>query len=254
MERTIPQVSGTAEWAEQHREMYLECRAASPVQGIATTTAAECRKLNALARSTALPERAQPVSVTAPAPEIAATWWYRYANRAKPYAPESLRHLVRRHLSGDSSIAVARFRFPGPRAKAGQSVTLDRKYLRTALFTAHGNDPQFPLVSPPLDPRTVSSLRFNMWCSTPGAAFAQLYWKHDGANEFTEDNSLVIPLDGHGGTWQEYVARFDVSDHADAWYGGGPIVSMRFDPINVPGPFGLGELVLCGTSKGAPGR
>jgi glycosyltransferase involved in cell wall biosynthesis len=254
MTQAIPDVPGTAAWAKPHHELYRECNAVSPVKGIAPATAAECRKLNAIARIAPLPERKQAVSVTAPAPEIAGTWWYRYANRAKPYAPESLRHFVRRRFSGDSSVAVARFRFPGPRAHVGPSVTLNRKYLRTSLFTSHGNDPQFPLVSPPLDPRTITSLRFNMWCSTPGSIFAQLFWKHDGAHDFTEDNSITIPLDGHGSTWQEYVARFDVSDHADAWYGGGPIVSMRFDPINVPGPFGLGELVLCGTSKGAPGR
>jgi GT2 family glycosyltransferase/glycosyltransferase involved in cell wall biosynthesis len=254
MASAIPDLPGTAPWAALHGQVYLECKAASPVQGTAPAAAAACRKLNAIARSTPLPAPAQPVSVTAPAPEIAATWWYRYANRAKPYAPESLRHFVRRRLSGDSSVAVARFRFAGPRARAGASVTLDRKYLRTALFTAHGNDPQFPLVSPPLDPRTITSLRFNMWCSTPGSVFAQLFWKHDAAHDFTEDNSIMIPLDGHGGTWQEYVARFDVSDRADAWYGGGPIVSMRFDPINAPGPFGLGELVLCGAPIRATGR
>lgn len=251
MEDSIPGVPGTAPWAALHRQLYLACEAASPVRGAAPATPADCRKLNAIARDTPLPAPAPLVSVTAPPPEIAATWWYRYANRAKPYAPESLRHFVRRRLSGDTSVPVARFRFPGPRAKIGHAVTLDRKYLRTALFTAHGDDPQFPLVSPPLDPRRITSLRFNMWCSTRGSAFAQLFWKHDGAREFTEDNSITIPLDGHGGTWQEYVARFDVSDRADAWYGGGPIVSMRFDPINVPGPFGLGELVLCGAPKGA---
>ena len=246
MADAIPSMPGTAEWADRHRDLYRECSAASPVQGTAPATAAECRKLNAMARLTALPERTQPVSVTAPTPEVAGTWWYRYANRAKPYAPESLRHFVRRRLSGDASVPVLRFRFPGPRTKVGPSVTLDKKYLRTSLFTAHGDDPQFPLVSAPLDPRTITSVRFNMWCSTPGSIFAQLFWKHDSAQDFTEDNSITIPLDGHGGAWQEYVARFDVGAHADAWYSGGPIVSLRFDPINVPGPFGLGELVLCG--------
>ena len=31
----------------------------------------------------------------------------------------------------------------------------------------------------------------------------------------------------------------------NAWYAGGPIIALRFDPINLPGPIALGELSLC---------
>ena len=30
-----------------------------------------------------------------------------------------------------------------------------------------------------------------------------------------------------------------------AWYEGGPIIALRFDPIDVRGPVGVGELSLC---------
>jgi GT2 family glycosyltransferase len=248
MERTFVAISDTASWADAHRSPYGDCQAKSPVHGPVAATATECQRLNAMARNTPFREPLRAVSVTAPAPEVAATWWYRYANRAKPHVPEAVRHIVRRRLARDGSVPVVRFRFPGPQAPVGPAITLNRRYLGTALFTSHGDDPQFPLSIDPLDPETVNSVRFNMWCHSPGAIYAQLYWKHRGAREFTEAHSLLVPLDGRAGEWQEYVARFDVSDKAAAWYEGGPIVSLRFDPLNVPGMFGLGELALCGTA------
>jgi hypothetical protein len=96
-----------------------------------------------------------------------------------------------------------------------------------------------------LDPRDVDSVRFNLWCSTPRHAFAQLYWRHEGRVTFDEEHSMVVPLEGKMDAWQEYVVRFDGTRPCRAWYEGGSVVELRFDPINLPGPLGLGELVLC---------
>ena len=235
---------GLAEWAARHRTAYAECAAAAKDRGARATTPAEFTRLNELA---ALGETSavRAVTVTAPSPEVAASWWYRHAERAKPYVPESLRQITRRRLARDNTTAVVTFRLPGKRAVLGQQLTLDRRYFGTTQLTAQGNDPFLVLKHEPLDPRSVQLLRFNLWCSTPRAAFAQLYFRHEGDSSFDESNSIMVPLNGSLGQWQEYVANIEATDGARAWYDGGVIVELRFDPINVPGPIGLGELSLC---------
>ncbi|HVW27492.1 MAG TPA: glycosyltransferase [Polyangiaceae bacterium] len=240
----IPKTASVAEWASRHRALYEECASLAKVKGEASTSAADATRLNELAVSSeAPPSRA--VTVTSPAPEIAASFWYRHAERAKPYVPESVRQLARRRLARDHSTTVLRFRLPGKTAILGQELTIGRRYLGTTQLTSEGADPYLLLSHPPLDPKTVKLVRFNLWCSTPRAVFAQLYFMHDGAKSFDEDNSITIPLNGALGQWQEYVANIAATDGGSAWYEGGPIVALRFDPINVPGPVGLGELSLC---------
>ena len=235
---------GVAEWAARHRALYDECATSAKTSGAVRATAAECARLNELAiGSDAPPPRA--VAVTSPAPEIATSWWYRHAERAKPYVPESLRQITRRRLARDNSTTLVRFRLPGKTAVIGQQLTLDRRYFGTTQLTSQGNDPFILLKHAPLDPATVKLVRFNLWCSSPRSVFAQLYFLHDGRTTFDEENSITIPLNGALGQWQEYVANIEASDRARAWYEGGPIVALRFDPINVPGPIGLGELSLC---------
>jgi hypothetical protein len=48
------------------------------------------------------------------------------------------------------------------------------------------------------------------------------------------------------------VLYIEGTDKARAWYEGGPIVALRFDPINVPGPIGLGELSFCNLALSLP--
>src|SRR5262249_50347047 len=159
-------------------------------------------RLNELAvTSGAPPSRA--VVVTSPAPEIASSFWYRHAERAKPYVPESVRQIARRRLARDNSTPVLTFRLPGKAATLGQQLTLGRRYPGTAQFTSDGTDPFLVLKHPPLDPKTVKLVRFNMWCSTPHSVFAQLYFMHEGATSFDEDHSITIPLNGSLGQWQE---------------------------------------------------
>ncbi|HEX4334584.1 MAG TPA: glycosyltransferase [Polyangiaceae bacterium] len=235
---------GVAEWSARHRAVYAECAAASQVHGTVSTTAAEYARLNELAVTRETPV-ARAVTVTGPSPEIAGTWWYKHAERAKPYVPESIRQITRRRLARDSSTAVVKFRLPGKKAVLGQQLTVERRYVGTTQLVSHGVDPFLLLSHAPLDPRSVKLLRFNMWCSTPSVVFAQLYFKHEGAAAFDEEHSITVPLNGALGQWQEYVANLEAADGARAFYDGGEIVALRFDPINVPGPIGLGELSLC---------
>jgi hypothetical protein len=97
----------------------------------------------------------------------------------------------------------------------------------------------------PLDPEAVNLVRFNLWCSQHGHTFARIYWRHDGEHQFHDAQSVTIPLNGSASAWQEYAVRLDRPDKKASWYEGGPIVALRFDPINVPGLVCLGELALC---------
>jgi hypothetical protein len=251
--RTLPEADvrsldarshGVAKWSARHRDIYAVCAAASGLQSETATSVSECARLNELSvvRDIAT---VRGVTVTAPAPEIASRWWYRHAERAKPYVPESVRQLTRRRLSRDGSTSILKFRLPSKKAKLGQQLTLDRRYLGTTQLTSHGNDPFLVLEHSPFDPRSVKLVRFNLWCSTHRTVFAQLYFRHEGALAFDEHNSLTVPLNGSMGEWQEYVLYLEGTDKARAWYDEGTIVALRFDPINVPGPIGLGELSLC---------
>jgi GT2 family glycosyltransferase/glycosyltransferase involved in cell wall biosynthesis len=239
-----PKTVSIAEWAARHRALYDECATLAKVKGEATIGAADAARLNELAVSSGTPP-SRAVVVTSPAPEIAASFWYRHAERAKPYVPESVRQIARRRLARDNSTPVLRFRLPSKTATIGQQLTLGRRYLGTAQFTSEGPDPFMLLKHPPLDPKTVKLVRFNMWCSTPHTVFAQLYFMHEGAASFDEDHSITIPLNGSLAQWQEYVANIEATDGGNAWYAGGPIIALRFDPINLPGPIALGELSLC---------
>jgi GT2 family glycosyltransferase/glycosyltransferase involved in cell wall biosynthesis len=245
--RTDSKRSSVAEWAERHRAAYEECRAESKTNTASATTPEEYTRLNELAVTSDTPV-ARPVSVTGPSPDVAASWWYRHAERAKPYVPESIRQITRRRLSGDNSRTVVKFRLPGKKALLGQQLSLERRYFGTTQLLSQGTDPFLVLEHAPLEPKSVKLLRFNLWCSTPRPVFAQLYFRHEGAPAFDEDNSITVPLNGSLGQWQEYVANIEATDGARAWYDGGTIVALRFDPINVPGPIGLGELALCDLS------
>jgi GT2 family glycosyltransferase/glycosyltransferase involved in cell wall biosynthesis len=244
MTKAVRRPEGTKDWASRFTKMYAECAADSPVHGSRATTPLEHERLNEVAapRTTRV---VSPVSVTEPAPSVASSPWYRYAERVNPYLPESVRSFARRKLSPYSSRDVLRFRLPGPKAKIGDGLSLHQRYLTTTRLTSHGTDPYILLELDPLDPRDVDSVRFNLWCSTPRHAFAQLYWRHEGRVTFDEEHSMVVPLEGKMDAWQEYVVRFDGTRPCRAWYEGGSVVELRFDPINLPGPIGLGELVLC---------
>jgi glycosyltransferase involved in cell wall biosynthesis len=242
---------GLTEWSARHRDLYSECAAASPVQGPAAASATECARLNELSVVRDAP-LARGVTVTTAAPEIASRWWYRHAERAKPFLPESVRQLTRRRLSRDRSTTVLKFRLPSKKAKLGQELTLDRRYLGTTQLTSHGSDPFLVLAHEPFDPRSIKLVRFNLWCSTHRPVFAQLYFRHEEAKVFDEHNSITVPLNGSSSQWQEYVLHIEGTDKARAWYEGGPIVALRFDPINVPGPIGLGELSFCDLALSLP--
>jgi GT2 family glycosyltransferase/glycosyltransferase involved in cell wall biosynthesis len=244
MAEGTPVPGGMETWAEYHLSLYAECASLSAVRGPRTAAAIDYRRLNELAiASDSVGGRN--VSVTRPASTYTTAWWYSYAERAKPYAPEFLRHIVRRWLAQDKTRPIVRFRLPGRRARLGQQLTLDQRYVSTALLTSHGGDPQIFLDLSPLDPKKIHLIRFNLWCECVGAIHARLYFRHQGARDFDESHSITFSLDGRAATWQEYAVRLDESENAQAWYEGGPIDALRFDPIDREGPVGVGELALC---------
>ncbi len=246
MKDLVPGVADAAEWAERHRGIYARCADRSPVSGARAMTPAECFRLNELSVMDGAPQ--SPVaSVTAPASRYASQWWFRYAERAKPYAPESVRQLVRRKLSGDDALPIVRFRLPGAEVRAREQLRIKRRYVATTLFVSQGSDPYLEIrPERPIDPSKVELFRFNMWCSTHSTAYAQIFWQSQSRPYFHEDYSITVPLNGLSATWQEYVVRLSGNARARAWYEGDAITLLRFDPINLPGLIGLGELALCG--------
>ncbi|HVU02375.1 MAG TPA: glycosyltransferase [Polyangiaceae bacterium] len=243
----VPTAPAPGPWAELHRDLYADCAKKSPMQAPRPGTRKDFRRLNELAVVGGAERGPAPAPlVTRPLSKHTSAWWYGYAERAKPYVPESVRSLVRRSLSGDESKTVLRFRLPGKRAKIVDGLSLDRRYLRTAKLVVHGSDPQLVLEHSPFSPAHVSLVRFNLWCSTDRPAHAQLYFRHAGDEHFSEEKSFRTRLDGATGAWQEYLILVDSHERRALWYEGGPIVALRFDPIDVPGVIGLGELALCG--------
>jgi len=169
----------------------------------------------------------------------------------KPWIPESLRASVRRRLSEDGLEIVRRFRMPGPGVRVGSGVCLDARYLSTARFRATSDDPQLVLELGSLKAASVHAIRFNLWCSHPGDAYARIYWRHAGDRDFDDRKSVTVPLNARSPAWQEYVVRVSDTGRAHEWYAGDDLVELRFDPINFRGLFCLGELSLCRDTKRA---
>ena len=185
--------------------------------------------------------------MTEPDPNIAQSRLYRYANRMKGFAPESVRQVVRHRLAAQRARVVRRFRLPGKGTRIGADLVLEKRYFGTSRFTALSGDPHLLVDLPALDPREIDLVRFNLWCSQPGYVFSQFYWRHEGQDDFSEDQSITVALDGRAAVWQEYAVRLDRDVKNGSWYDGGSIVALRFDPINAPGLVCLGELALCKT-------
>jgi glycosyltransferase involved in cell wall biosynthesis len=230
-------------WAETHRELYAKQLKRAPKALRARWSGAELREIDA-ARVLGV-ERGASVTTTQPDARYTKSWWFPWAGRLKPYVPEALRAVARRRLAADGLRPRVRWRLPGPGAVLGADLRVVRRYLATTMLESLGTDPHLLLDLPPLWPDSVQAVRFNLWCSHPGAAFAQLYWRHAGDPAFSEEKSITIPLDARSAAWQEYVGRFDALERREAWRGEGQIVALRFDPINLPGLIGLGELAVC---------
>jgi GT2 family glycosyltransferase/glycosyltransferase involved in cell wall biosynthesis len=235
----------SAPWAAAHAALYEGLLRDAPTFARAAMTDAELTRLNEVRRPPRAPVSRSAVVVTQPDPRFAGAWWFPFAERLKRYAPETVRQTVRRRLARDGAATVHRYRLPGPLARIGAGLSLEKSYFGTSRLTVHDDDPYLELETRPFAPDTVDMLRFNLWCSTHGAAYAQLYWRHAGDAHYTEEQSVQIPLQGASGAWQEYVVLLRETRAAPRWFDGGPIVSMRFDPINMPGIVCLGELSLC---------
>jgi GT2 family glycosyltransferase/glycosyltransferase involved in cell wall biosynthesis len=240
-----------APWAAEHRELYARSKTRARKPEKKRLRAAELKQLSAL--KIRAPVGALSGGRTTPAPRYTNTFWYPWAERIKQHVPESVRALARRWLAADGLKITHRLRLPGPRALLGAQLKIVRRYFGTTLLESLGDDPHLLLELPPIPPERIDAVCFNLWCSQPNTVFAQLYWQHKNDTSFSEEKSVTIPLDGRSGAWQEYVIRFDQFDRLETWVDGGEIVAMRFDPINLPGLIGLGDLNLCSAPKRLPG-
>jgi GT2 family glycosyltransferase/glycosyltransferase involved in cell wall biosynthesis len=236
-------------WLNKHRELYAECRRRAPRDHLRQLRCSDLCRLSATRIRRPLTMEAS--SSTQPASRFANASWYRNAERLKPYLPETVRALVRRQLAQDGYKTLVRYRLPGPNARIGGDIRLDARYLRTARCTSFGTDPHIVLDLKPISPNEVDAIRFNLWCSHPGYAYAQIYWRHQGDSAFCEEKSAIISLNATFPDWQEYVMRLDERAHP-SWYSGDRIVGLRFDPVNFTGLFCVGELALCAARPRVP--
>lgn len=111
-------------------------------------------------------------------------------------------------------------------------------------LTSEHSDPS--LVSPLLNirPEQFATLVIGMAAKSDlDDVFAQLFWTTNAASGFAEKASITFPVvcDGRD-------HRYVVSLANDVWpKSGPPIVSLRFDPLNMPGSFRLEYLALLPT-------
>lgn len=239
----------TLQWADQHRAIYDRCAARIPESARESVRKYDLQKLNELRTTRGAQNLDAATNTTQPASHLITQWWYPYAERLKAHFPESVRQVVRRRLAADGARDVRRWRLPGRGVTVGADLLVDKKYVGTTRFRALNGDPHLLIDVDDLEPAQVQAIRFNLWCSQFGYAFAQVYWRHAGDQFFSEDNSVSVVLNGQASAWLEYVIRLDSHERARSWYEGGPIVELRFDPINLPGYVALGELALCRVNK-----
>jgi hypothetical protein len=158
-----------------------------------------------------------------------------------------VRTWARRKVAGRWWPAVHTYRFDDPgRAIPNASLRLGRRRRGRAVFEALDANASLLLTPAPISTRQVRVIRFEMRCGrAERPQFAQLYWTHRADEDFSEDKSLRIPIDGADSGWHEYTALIDQTDRRDLWDAGEEIVRLRFDPIDGPATIELGALRLC---------
>ena len=230
-----------AEMAADYRPIYDELLAKAPAP--APLGVAARRALAAAHRAAGTAPR--PLAV--PLLPHYTRWWYRYYARVATLVPASARIWARRKVAGRWWPAVHTYRFDDARnARPNASLRLGRRRRGRAVFEALDGDASFLLTPAPISTRQVRVIRFEMRCArAEGPQFAQLYWTHRADEDFSEEKSLRIPIDGADGRWHEYTALIDQTGRQGLWDAGEEIVRLRFDPIDGPATLELGALRLC---------
>ncbi|HLK12694.1 MAG TPA: glycosyltransferase [Candidatus Binatia bacterium] len=236
-----------AEMAAVYRPIYEELLAASPAPaplGIAARRAV-------VAAYRAAGAMAEPATV--PLLPHYTRRWYRYYLRIAKLVPAAAREWGRRRVAERWWPTVRAYRFDEARdVTPNAALRLARRRRGRTVFEALGGDPGFVLEPAPFPTRDVRVIRFDMRCRrADGPRFAQLYWSHRADEEFSEDKSLRIPVDGADGRLHEYTAVIDQTERRGLWDAGEQIVRLRFDPVDGPAVFELGTLRLCTTAPSA---
>jgi GT2 family glycosyltransferase/glycosyltransferase involved in cell wall biosynthesis len=113
-----------------------------------------------------------------------------------------------------------------------------------AVLELRSADPQVMLDVSPFDPRHVRSVRFRVRHELPGGAFAQLYWTHDDAEQFSETKSVQVALGPPDSAWRMVECRLDTPAVRPNWLAGTRITRLRFDPAATAGRMELGNFTL----------
>src|SRR5205823_4862949 len=110
-------------------------------------------------------------------------------------------------------------------------------------FRSIGQDPFLILHPDSFRSDAVQAVRFRMRGQFPRSARAQLFWRHAGDGDFTEDKSITIALD-ESPDWREYFVDLSNAGGLYAWQAGESVIQLRLDPTDGPGEFELGSLEL----------
>ncbi|MGA9526358.1 MAG: glycosyltransferase [Myxococcaceae bacterium] len=167
-----------------------------------------------------------------------------YLGRLKPYAPRGIWTAGR--LLTESVNAMPPL-IPGSRTghvRSTSGLEVIRRGLVKTAFVASTDDPQIDFGIRPISTRRVAGLRFRLKHSLAQAPYAQLFWTHRQDEGYSERKSAKVRLVGLADQWCDYVLRLDAPETAAAWEEDRTVVGLRFDPLNVPGPFEVSWLQL----------
>jgi glycosyltransferase involved in cell wall biosynthesis len=173
--------------------------------------------------------------------------WYPYYKPVAPLLPRWVREWARERVASRRWRPVVRYCMGAESGSVTHSSGLEQVPRRrgAAAFRAVNDDPWLVFTSQPFRTAEVRVIRFRMRRRAQQGEFAQLFWTHESGESFSEEKSLCIPLDVGHDSWREYVVWVDRSGRTAQWDDGHEIRDLRLDPLNVPGEFEIGELLLC---------
>lgn len=110
-------------------------------------------------------------------------------------------------------------------------------------YEAVGDDPTLvlPLEADPIASARVSAIEFDLLAHGPSGRSAQLFWIHEEGEHFSEEKSILVPLNPDG-RWRTYTVEIPRTAKGEAWGAGTYVRALRFDPLDGPGVVALGSL------------
>ena len=160
--------------------------------------------------------------------------------------PASLRRRFRHKLVEGATSAPPRGvvrSMPLDEARETDGLTRLGSWRRHARYQASGRDPRMLLAvgAPPLEVADVQAIEFDLLSRCDDERRAQIFWTHEEGENFSEEKSIVVPLESDG-AWRTYTVEILRTDKLEAWRAGRQLRALRFDPLDGPGVVAVGSL------------